>query len=152
MTRVTVSRLIAAPADVVFRAVSDIERLPETSPDYLAVEFLSDTRSGVGTRFNVTMKSGKKERVYEQEVTEYVGAHGVGRGRHGMGHPVHRRPRRGRCPADIDHGRPRTRLHVEAPQSAHEGPVPKRDGQVPGGRRRVLRVEVVLSGVLGSCC
>ena len=71
MPTVTVSRLISAPVDVVFRAVSDIERLPETNPDYLAVEFLSDQRAGAGTRFNVTMRAGKKEQVYEQEITEF---------------------------------------------------------------------------------
>jgi hypothetical protein len=48
MTRVTVSRAIAASPEVVFKVITDIERLPDTNPDIVGVELLSDQRSGVG--------------------------------------------------------------------------------------------------------
>ena len=71
MTQVTVARDIAAPAALVFRAVSDVAHLPETNPDILSVEFLGETREGVGTRFCETRKMGKREAVTELEITEY---------------------------------------------------------------------------------
>lgn len=72
MTQVRVSETIAAPIDVVFRAVSDIENLPNTNPDVVGVDFLSEQRSGVGTRFRETRKMGSKEHVTELHVTEHV--------------------------------------------------------------------------------
>ena len=71
MTRVVVERAIDAPPEDVFRYVTDIERLPENNPDVVAVEFLTDSRSGVGTRFRETRRMGKREMVSEIEVTEY---------------------------------------------------------------------------------
>lgn len=77
MTTLTVERTIHAPVERVFRAVTDIGALPSTNPDILRIEFLSERRTGVGTRFRETRRMGKKgEHVTELEVTEYTeGAH-----------------------------------------------------------------------------
>lgn len=71
MTRVVVERAIEAPAEDVFRYVTDIERLPDNNPDVVSVEFLTDSRTGVGTRFRETRRMGNREMVSEIEVTEY---------------------------------------------------------------------------------
>ena len=72
MTQVTVKRTIDAPPAVIFKTVSDIENLPNTSEDVLRIEFLTEQRSGVGTRFRETRRMKKdKEMVTELEVTEY---------------------------------------------------------------------------------
>ncbi|MCB9763785.1 MAG: SRPBCC family protein [Alphaproteobacteria bacterium] len=71
MTTLTVQRRIAAPADLVFTAITDIARLPDTNKDVLSVEFLTEQRAGVGTRFRETRRMGKGELVTELEVAEY---------------------------------------------------------------------------------
>lgn len=71
MTRVTVSRTIAASPETIFRAISDIPNLPDTVPDIVRVEMLSETSAGVGTRFRETRVMNGKESVTELEVTEY---------------------------------------------------------------------------------
>lgn len=70
MTSVTVSREIAASADVVFRAVSEVETLPQSNPDVVGVEFLTESRTGVGTRFIESRRMGKKVHKTELEITE----------------------------------------------------------------------------------
>ena len=72
MTRTIVSRTVDTSLDVVFKAVSDIGNLPNTVPDILKVEFLSDLRSGVGTRFRETRLMKGKESTTELEVTEFI--------------------------------------------------------------------------------
>ena len=72
MSKVSVNELIDAPVETVFRAITDIEKLPETNPDIVSVEFLSEKRNGVGTRFRETRRMGKSEHVTELDVTEYV--------------------------------------------------------------------------------
>jgi uncharacterized protein YndB with AHSA1/START domain len=72
MSRITVSRTVAAPVATVFAVVTNIERLPESNPDVVRVEFLTDQRSGAGTRFRETRSSRGREMVTELEVTEYV--------------------------------------------------------------------------------
>lgn len=71
MTRIKVARDIAAPPEVVFGAVADIERLPEVNEEVVRIEFLGEQRSGVGTRFRETRRMGKREMETELEVTEY---------------------------------------------------------------------------------
>lgn len=71
MPTITVRRRVCAPAELVFRAVSDIEHLPKTSPNILAIEFLSERRTGVGTRFRETRAMGGKQHITEIEVAEY---------------------------------------------------------------------------------
>ena len=72
MTRTTVNRTINATPAVIFKAVSDINNLPQTVPDIVKVEFLSEVKSGVGTRFRETRLMNGKEARTELEVTEYV--------------------------------------------------------------------------------
>ena len=72
MTRISVTREIAAPVDVVFDAITNIERLPETNPDVVRVEFLGEQRSGVGTRFRETRAMGKKQMDTDLEIVELV--------------------------------------------------------------------------------
>ena len=71
MPTVTVSQPMDAPAEVVFDAITNIENLPDTNPDIVKIEFLTDQRSGVGTRFKETRKMGNGEHVTTLEVREY---------------------------------------------------------------------------------
>lgn len=75
MTTVTVERHIAAPEAVVFAAIANFEALPESNPDVLGVEFLTDSRSGVGTRFRETRRVGRRTRAFELEVSEFGPGH-----------------------------------------------------------------------------
>jgi len=72
MARVTVTRVVDAPEDVVFRTVADIGHFSQAVPHIVNVEFLSDVRSGVGTRFRETRVMNGREASTELEVTEYV--------------------------------------------------------------------------------
>ena len=72
MTRVAVRRSIEAPVETVFRAVSEIEHFPTIQPDVVAIEFLTGSRTGLGTRFRETRRQGKREMVTELEVTEHL--------------------------------------------------------------------------------
>ncbi|MBT8484413.1 MAG: SRPBCC family protein, partial [Phycisphaerae bacterium] len=51
---------------------SDIPNLPETMPDVVKIEFLTDQRVGLGTKFRETRRMGKREMVTELDVTEFV--------------------------------------------------------------------------------
>jgi uncharacterized protein YndB with AHSA1/START domain len=70
--RLVLVRTIDAPIDVVFRTVADITQFSRALPHIVKVEFLSDARLGVGTRFRETRLMKGKENVTELEVTEYV--------------------------------------------------------------------------------
>ena len=70
MTTITVSKKINASSDIIFRAISDVKNLPETNPDIINIEFLTELKSGVGTRFIETrLMKGKKSKT-ELEITE----------------------------------------------------------------------------------
>ena len=71
MPTVTVERRISAPADFVFDAISNIENLPNTVAGIKSVQFLTDQRSDVGTRFRETREMGGTEYITELEVVEY---------------------------------------------------------------------------------
>lgn len=71
MGRITVRRTIHAPPDRVFETVSDISNFREAVPHIVDVEFLSDQRTGVGTRFRETRSMRGREATTELEVTEY---------------------------------------------------------------------------------
>ncbi len=77
MVQVRTKTTIQAPAEVIFDTISNIGQLPETSPDVLSVEFLTESTSGVGTRFRETRRMKNKEIVTELEVTEYDPPSGV---------------------------------------------------------------------------
>lgn len=64
-------RTINAPATTVFRTVADIQNFAKAIPDIVGVEFLSEQKSGVGTRFRETREINGKEAATELEVTEY---------------------------------------------------------------------------------
>ncbi len=72
MTSMTVTRQIEAPIDVVFRTVADINRFAQVVPQIVRIEFLSDVRSGIGTRFRETRLMNGQEVSTELAVTEYV--------------------------------------------------------------------------------
>lgn len=72
MTRTTVSRTIHAPIDKVFDTIAHVDNFSKAVPGILEVEYLSDRRKGVGTRFRETRRMGNREASTELEVTEYV--------------------------------------------------------------------------------
>ena len=72
MSTIKVTRQIQAPVEDVFRTVSDIRNYSKAVPDIVDVEFLSDTKSGVGTRFKETREFKGREAATVLEVTEYV--------------------------------------------------------------------------------
>lgn len=71
MTTISLTRAIAASPALVFEAAADISRFPEANPDVVSVEFLTEQRSGVGTRFRETRRMGKRSMQTDLEVTEY---------------------------------------------------------------------------------
>ena len=72
MSRTTVSRTIHAPIAKVFDTIAHIENYSQAVPHITKVEFLSETRRGVGTKFKETRLMGKREASSVLEVTEYV--------------------------------------------------------------------------------
>lgn len=72
MSRTTATRSIQAPLGLVFDTVANIENFRQVVPDILKVEFLSETKLGVGARFRETRRMGKREASTTLEVTEYV--------------------------------------------------------------------------------
>jgi len=71
MPIIRVSRKINSKVEAVFKAVTDIENLPSTNPDVLKTEFLSEQKSGVGTRFREVRLNNGKEMVFDLEVLEF---------------------------------------------------------------------------------
>ena len=72
MGRITAMRQIRAPLERVFAVVADIENFRQAVPEILEVEFLTESRRGVGTRFRETRQMGKRKATVELEVTEYA--------------------------------------------------------------------------------
>lgn len=71
MSRITSTRFINAPLDLVFKTVADIQNFSKAIPNIVDVEFLSDQKSGVGTCFRETREMNGREASTELEVTEY---------------------------------------------------------------------------------
>lgn len=69
---ISVSRLIDAPLESVFRSVADVSELSSSRPHIVKVEILGDTTEGVGTRFRETRQMRGKPVETELEVTEFV--------------------------------------------------------------------------------
>lgn len=65
-------RKIEAPISKVFRTLAAIEEFSQAIPHIKKVEFLSESRYGVGTRFRETRLMNGKEVTTELEVTELV--------------------------------------------------------------------------------
>jgi uncharacterized protein YndB with AHSA1/START domain len=72
MKSIQISRTIAAPLAQVFQAVSDVRNFREAVPHITQVEFLSDQKVGVGTRFRETRLMNGREHTVELEVAEYA--------------------------------------------------------------------------------
>lgn len=72
MIRIIVKRIIKAPVEKVFKAVTDISNLPNVVPDIKSTEIKTDIKSGVGTKFRETRMMKGKESITDLEVTEYV--------------------------------------------------------------------------------
>lgn len=72
MTQTSSSRNIRASQRCVFEAISQIENMSAIVTGITHVEFLSEQRVGVGTRFTETRQMGKREGKTTLEVTEYV--------------------------------------------------------------------------------
>lgn len=70
MSTITVIRRIQAPVEVVFKTISDIRNFSKAVPDIVDVEFLSDQKTGVGTRFKETREFRGKKMSTILEVTE----------------------------------------------------------------------------------
>ena len=72
MSRTEIQRAIAAPADKVFAAVANVEHFSRAVENIERVEFVSDTRTGVGTRFRETRLMRGREATVELEITEFA--------------------------------------------------------------------------------
>ena len=72
MTPIVVTRHISAPVAAVFDAVAHIDRFSQVVPDIVRVEYVSEQKRGVGTRFRETRRMNGKEATVELAVTEYV--------------------------------------------------------------------------------
>lgn len=72
MSKTTVVRTIDAPLPRVFSTVAQVENFAKAVPDIVATEFLSEVRSGVGTRIRETRRMHGREATTDLEVTEYA--------------------------------------------------------------------------------
>jgi len=72
MSEITVTKSIDAPVEKVFNTVADIRNFSQAVPEVVHVEYLSDIKTGVGTRFRETRSIKGREAKTELEVTEYV--------------------------------------------------------------------------------
>lgn len=71
MSQFCVVKKIAASQEVVFHAVSNIDRFAEIIPQIAKVQFLSEQQVGVGTKFLETRNMNGRMATVELEVTEY---------------------------------------------------------------------------------
>ena len=72
MAWLELKRMIKAPPERVFRTVAHIEEFRKVLPHIVDVEFLTEQKTGLGTRFRETRMMQGKHHVTELEVTEYV--------------------------------------------------------------------------------
>lgn len=71
MAQFAANRTIDAPADRVFETVAHIENFQRAIPHITNVEFLTETHTGIGTRFRETRLMRGRQVTTELEVTEY---------------------------------------------------------------------------------
>jgi len=62
---------IDAPIETVFDAIAHIDSFMRASPAIVGVEYLTERKRGVGTRFRETRRMGNREASTELEITEY---------------------------------------------------------------------------------
>jgi len=72
MTRIKITLTIEAPISLVFRTITDNEKYLEAVPDIVKVEYLTEQKSGVGTRFRSIRVTKGRESITELDVTEYI--------------------------------------------------------------------------------
>jgi uncharacterized protein YndB with AHSA1/START domain len=72
MAQIVVSRSIAAPVEKVFDTVAHIDRFSKVIEHIIRVEYVTEQKRGVGTRFRETRRMNGQEHTVELEVTEYV--------------------------------------------------------------------------------
>ena len=72
MTQIIVTRTINASIDLVFKTIADIRNFSKALPHVVNFEFLSDSKTGVGTQFRETRLMKGKKSITELEVTEYM--------------------------------------------------------------------------------
>lgn len=77
MSQTRSSRTISAPVEAVFDCVAHIENFSHAVPDIANIEFLTQSRRGVGTRFRETRVMKGRESTTELEVTEYDVPHRI---------------------------------------------------------------------------
>lgn len=71
MATITRSMTIAAPVETVFDTIAHVDRFAEAVADVKDVEYLGETRRGVGTRFKETREIKGRVGTTVLEVTEY---------------------------------------------------------------------------------
>ena len=72
MGQITAIRLISATSEQVFEIISQAHNFSKAVPHITNVEFLSSTKTGVGTRFRETRLMKGKESSTVLEVTEFT--------------------------------------------------------------------------------
>lgn len=72
MGRTVVTRHIAAPVEVVFNSIANIDEFSKILPHVVKVEHLTPQHSGLGARFRETRLMNGTEYPTELETTEYV--------------------------------------------------------------------------------
>lgn len=71
MSKVVVEKNIDAPIPEVFNAVADVREFSKVVGNITNIEFLTEQKTGVGTKFRETRVMNGKEATTELEVTEY---------------------------------------------------------------------------------
>ena len=71
MSTTTVTVLVNASVETVFEVISDMENYSKAVPHIVNVEFLTESKAGLGTRFRETRMMHGKEASTELEVTEF---------------------------------------------------------------------------------
>ena len=69
--------MVQAPVEAVFDCVAHIQNFSNAVPDISKIEFLTQSRRGVGTRFRETRVMKGREATTELEVTEYDAPHRI---------------------------------------------------------------------------
>ncbi len=72
MKPITVTRIIEAPVAAAFATIADVRRFAQALPHVVGQEFLSEGRSGPGTRWRETRLMNGRKTTTELEVTEQV--------------------------------------------------------------------------------
>ena len=75
MPSVKNEHIIKAPAEMVFDRVTNAENFPKVAPHIKSVEFLSEQKTGLGTKFKETRIMKGRESSTVLEITEYDPPH-----------------------------------------------------------------------------